>query len=333
MKISHQYLDIYAIDLDPNNPRVAHDLESYTETPDTETLEAVLNPDDAKFNELRQAIITHGGIINPIIVNYVDNKYHVVEGNTRLVIYRLLNQDANEDLRWKTISSFVHENMSKEAIDAIRLQAHLIGIRNWKPFAKAKYLHYLWNEKKLTPEELVNFCGGNTTKVRRLINAYTEMMENYRPLVNDDDFATDKFSIFLEAQSQDIRKTLQQHNYKPKDLAKWIADGKFEPRQDLIRKFPDIMKNSRARKVFFDEGAAKAELYVDRPAVVEELAQASFLDLCKAIEIVTDKMKVEELKVTQEHVNQVEDAIKSIVVFYDEQLGQHSEMQLDIVIS
>ncbi|MCZ6803636.1 MAG: hypothetical protein O7D86_06840 [Proteobacteria bacterium] len=333
MKISHQYLDIYEIELDPNNPRVAHDLENYMEAPDTETLEWVLNPGDAKFNELRQAITTHGGIINPIIVNFTSEKYHVIEGNTRLVIYRMLNKEDEEDLRWKTISSFVHEDMSKDAIAAIRLQAHLVGIRNWKLFAKAKYLHYLWNEKKLSPEELVDFCGGNSTKVRRLINAYKEMMEFYKPLVNDDEFETDKFSIFLESQAQNIRKTLQEHKYKPKDLAKWVAEGKFEPRQELIRRFPDIMNNSRSREVFLNQGAAKAELYVERPEVAEEISQASFLELCKAIDTVIEKMKIEELKVVQEHVTQVEDTIKSVVAFYDEQLCQHSEMQLDIEIT
>lgn len=333
MTMNHLYLDIYQIELDPDNPRIAYDLRNVTDKLDEVNLEFALNPNDAKFNELRQAIMSNDGIINPIIVNHVNGKYKVIEGNTRLAIYRILNKEDPDDTRWKNISAFVHEDMSKEAIDAVRLQAHLIGIRNWTPFAKAKYLHYLWHEKKLSPSELVDFCGGDGIKVQRTINAYQEMMDNYKPLVNDDEFLTNKYSLFFESQNPKIRRSLQEHNYKIKDLAIWVAEGKFEPRQELVRKLPEILKNSRSREVFLKDGAAQAELYVERPQIADELAKASLLELCQAIDTVMDNMEVKQLKVVQEKVGQIEDAIKSMVAFYEEQLKQHSEMPLEIDVS
>ena len=337
MSMLHQYLDINELALDPDNPRLAHQLERFNALTDSEdlekTLEWALTPSDAKFSELRQAIVTHGGVINPIIVNHTDGKYLVIEGNTRLTIYRILHKETPDDTRWQKISCFVHENMPKEAIEAVRLQAHLVGIRNWKPFAKAKYLHFLYEEKKLTPDELVDFCGGNRVKVMRTINAYKEMIDYYLPLVPDDDDNTDKFSIFFEAQKPVIRETLLEHRYKPNDLAKWIAEGKFEPRQELIRKLPDIMNNSRSREVFLREGAAKAELYVERSEIPEELANASFLELCKALETVMEKLGRPEMRVLRDNISKFEDTIKGLVSLYDEELKSHSEMPLDIEIS
>ena len=103
MTVSHQYLDINAIELDRDNPRIAPDVSLFTEPPDDEFLQYALNPGDAKFNELKQAIVTNDGIINPIIVNHVDGKWIVIEGNTRLTIYRQLHQEEPEDERWKKI--------------------------------------------------------------------------------------------------------------------------------------------------------------------------------------------------------------------------------------
>ena len=223
--------------------------------------------------------------------------------------------------------------MSNREIEAIRLQAHLVGIRNWKPFERAKYLYYLWEIEKLPLSELVDFCGGDKQKVQRTINAYKEMIELYKPLVNDEDFKTNKFSIFLEAQSPRIRNTLMEHKFTPHDLAKWVVQNKFEPKQELVRKLPEIFKNSRSREVFLKSGASDAEMFIQRPDVAAELASASLLELCQAVQTVIDNIKLKELGIVKENVITIEDTIKALTAMYEEELKSHSEIPIDIDIS
>ena len=69
----------------------------------------------------------------------------------------------------------VYDNLSQAEIDAIRLQAHLVGPRDWDPYSKAKYLDHLRNAKHLTLDQIVDFCGGRKREVLDYISGYTEM--------------------------------------------------------------------------------------------------------------------------------------------------------------
>jgi len=86
-------LPIDKIELDYNNPRIAQFIEQYgAEIPSSQVALALGSgdnlekPGSTSFQSLRKSIKTNGGIINPIIVNHVNNRYLVIEGNTRVVI-------------------------------------------------------------------------------------------------------------------------------------------------------------------------------------------------------------------------------------------------------
>ena len=66
----------------------------------------------------------------------------VVEGNTRLAIYRAFLRDKIPG-EWKTIPAIVHGSLAQKQVDAIRLQCHIVGPRPWDPYSKAKYLDHL----------------------------------------------------------------------------------------------------------------------------------------------------------------------------------------------
>ena len=61
---------------------------------------------------------------------------------------------------WETIKSIVYENVNEEKMDSIRLQAHLVGPREWDAYSKAKYLNYLVNVKYMQMTSLIVYCGG-----------------------------------------------------------------------------------------------------------------------------------------------------------------------------
>lgn len=323
-KVEHRLLDVHSVEFDPDNPRISEYIATYTD-PDPDTIAMALQPGDAKYLELKQAIWTNDGIINPIIVNQLGGRLITVEGNTRLAIYKQFRQENPNDERWQQIPAIVYQNMNKVAIDAVRLQAHLVGVRNWTPYAKAKYLHQLHNDEHLPLNQLVDFCGGNKLEVIRSIEAYKRMEHDYRPLIPDDDFDVHKYSNFYEMQKPTVLHAITKAGFTTKHFAQWVKDGKFEPRQELVRKLPAIISNPRAREVFLEKGADLAQQYIDRPELAKELQNATLVDLCLAVQEKIQNIKLVErdtIRNNEEHAACLEDTVTSLENFYTNEIAQ-----------
>ena len=210
MKSYYENITISEIFLDFNNPRIARVLEMYQggEIP-SEAISMALGSSSestgTSYGSLKESIKTNGGIIHPIIVNKTsDGKYVVIEGNTRVQIYREF-QEQGVPGDWTKICAVVYEGLGNEFIHAIRLQSHLVGPRDWDPYSKAKYLNSLSNIEKLPMNQIVSFCGGNTNEVLKMINAYIDMEKYYRTQLSADDvFDPRKFSAFVELQNKSV---------------------------------------------------------------------------------------------------------------------------------
>ncbi|MBA3066413.1 hypothetical protein FP828_07975 [bacterium] len=176
-------ISVDEIELDKTNPRIAKYLEMYGKDITAEQISLALGVGDSQvaengttFQSLKASIKTNGGIIHPIIVNKrSDGIYRVVEGNTRLAIYKEFSKDERTHGTWNEILTVVHDDLSNEQIDAIRLQAHLVGPRPWDPYSKAKYLDYLYNSENLPMSQIVDYCGGRKNEVISYIEAYKMM--------------------------------------------------------------------------------------------------------------------------------------------------------------
>lgn len=269
MSNSFQMLKIEEIELDLENPRIAHFMEIYNEEPqqiNAEALSLALGAGvDAErgttFTVLQESIKAQGGIINPIIVNKKGSKYVVIEGNTRVQIYKDFKKNAQRDGQnaenWNTIPAIVYTNMTDEQIHAIRLQAHLVGPREWDPYAKAKYLNDLSNNKKLPMNSIIAFCGGKVSEIKKNIDAYNDMENYYRPLLNDAEFDQKQFSKFVEMQNKRIKDALVETQHNRSDYAKWVIDGNIDNAQN-VRKLPFILKNEEATKTFLHSDITEA---------------------------------------------------------------------------
>ena len=138
-------LRVETLVLDASNPRVARFFEMYGEEVTDEQMSLALgaaNYDEGEstttFQSLRESIRTHGGLIHPILVHReTDNRLVVIEGNTRALIYRQFKSD-DDSGKWDIIPAIVYDQLDEKEIDAIRLQAHLVGPRQWDASSKAK---------------------------------------------------------------------------------------------------------------------------------------------------------------------------------------------------
>lgn len=289
-RCSFERVPVDELTLDTKNPRIAKWIEMYPDEITAENMRLALGFDggpseegSTTFYSLQESIKTNGGIIHPIIANRESGgRLTVIEGNTRTLIYRdFLKQGVEGD--WATIPTMVYEGLSEKDIEAIRLQAHLVGPRAWDPYSKAKYLDMLRKSSHLTFAQLVDFCGGRKPEVQNYIAAYRDMEDFYRPLLEDDgQFDATRFSAFVELQQGRITESLLKVRFTKKDFAAWVKDGLLLPQQ-TVRRLPQILENEKSREVFLRDGAREAIKVLDIPAPDDALKDATLQHLAREI--------------------------------------------------
>lgn len=271
-------LKVNQIELDRSNPRIANFLEIYDEEKlNSDTMALLLGTTSDACASLRESIKENGGIIHPIIVNKImDDKYVVIEGNTRLQIYRDFIKKGIPG-KWDVIRAIVYNDLAQDEIHSIRLQAHLIGPREWDPYSKAKYLNYLANIEHMPLSVLIAYCGGNSkaSEVKHMIQAYQDMENYYRPLCNDDSiFNIRKFHGFVELQNRNILDSLKLHGFNKSDFSQWMIDERFTKLED-VRRLPDILNSSKASDAFFIEDSKAAKKIL----AMEEISSDTLKDV------------------------------------------------------
>jgi hypothetical protein len=287
----HQLVPVNEIVLDKSNPRIALWLEMYKGEPTPEQIHQALGAgvDDkegqggTKYSTLKNSIQTNGGIIQPVLLNVLPDGTKVcIEGNTRVCLYKTFREQKVKG-SWGEIPAIIYTNLDEEEIDAIRLQAHLVGPRQWDPYSKAKYLTILRNKENLPFSKLVDYCGGSQKAVRESIDAYADMEMFYRPLCGSEgDFDPRRFSGFVELQKNNVKTALSQTGFDISDFAGWILDRKIDP-LNTVRALPRILKDKNAQQIFLKKGATEAIKVLERPELSKALQEATLAQLSQAL--------------------------------------------------
>lgn len=271
-------LPIDQITIDKENPRIAnylaiHDSNNIT----SELIALLLGTTTSACDSLRESIRENRGIIHPIIVNKEpDCTYRVIEGNTRLQIYKdFLSSGVPGN--WSVIKAIVYDGLDTDRIHSIRLQAHLVGPRDWDSYSKAKYLNYLYNVEHMPMNTLISFCGGSSkaSEIKNMITAYNDIETYYRPICEDDmQFDIKKFQGFVELQRKTVLDSILGHGYTKTDFSRWIQDEKISVLQD-VRRIPDILNSKKATETFLRENSTEAKKIL----TVEEITSEKLKDI------------------------------------------------------
>jgi len=285
---SLRLVPVVEIRLDKDNPRIRKFLEMYGENPTPEQFYLALGAagdeegdHSATFEKLKNSIQTNGGIIQPVIINRKNGQFVCVEGNTRVALYKKFHSEKVKGT-WTHIPALVYENMEEFQIDSIRLQVHLVGTRQWDPYSKAKYLHSLRHDKGMPLAMLVEFCGGREKEVIESINAFSDMESYYRPIVQEGNFDTSRFSGFVELQKPNVKQAIAESGFALSDFSTWIRDQKLYP-LNTVRLLPRILRNQKAREAFVKHDARRASELLDRPALSKALSEANLAQLANAL--------------------------------------------------
>jgi hypothetical protein len=281
------------IALDERNPRIAHTLESVSGPVPQDFIELSLGqsaPEDeergssATYSSLKASIRASKGVILPIIVSpRADGTFLVVEGNTRVAIYRELAEEGAPG-EWSTIPGVVQQ-LNPQEEHAIRLQAHLVGPRPWRPYAKAKYLHDLYTNRKLSITEILDFCGGTARRreIEEYIAAYKDMEAHYMPLVANSQPDYSRFSAFVELQKKPgLKQAIARAGYTLDDFGKWLDQSKIMPLQN-VRQLDRILNHPEAKREFLTHDTREAMKILEQPSSNTIIANASLEQLAKGL--------------------------------------------------
>jgi len=257
------YVPISDIKLDPNNPRINF-IHETMENPDDPQIEMELNDNSVKYNALRKSIHSFGGIHNPIVVSKTDgDQYLCIEGNTRLSLFREFSESTDNatidrnSQKWQEIPAIIHD-CSEAELQTIRLQAGIVGPRDWPKINKAKYIYELMNNSILSDEEIQAAVGGTMGHLRDDATAYKNYIEHFVPSVGGD--AGDrkikgKFSGIIEYSKPAIHTQVSGHlgDDHWEIFSKWLLEGNKWRTLLQIRKLPEIFLDDVAREEFLSE--------------------------------------------------------------------------------
>ena len=299
-----EMLPVDGIELDLNNPRIARILEMYGTKITAEHISMALGAGDTSegenyttFYSLKESIRVNGGIIHPIIANREPSgRLVVIEGNTRLQIYRdFLKEGVPGD--WAIIPAVVHEDLDQRSIDAIRLQAHLVGPRPWEPYSKAKYLDQLRNGQNLTLDQIVEFCGGRRKQILDYVAAFHDMENHYRPRVSEAGaaFDTTRFSAFVELQRPRVLNAVAGAGFTKDDFAQWVIDELLMP-LNTVRQLPRILNDEKASGIFLEDGAVEALKSLDVGPADATLEEASLSQLARELARRIAKLELRDIQ-------------------------------------
>lgn len=206
-----------------------------------------------------------------------NNRYLVVDGNTRLSTVKSLHKQNSEDERFKTIPCIILGEFNNEKFNQYQLTAHVVGSKPWDIYCRAAFLYDLKMRNAHEFSSILESIGrANSNRFKKEIAAYSLMQdwkkvctENNIESVGDKnllEFDSTKFSYFYEFQ---IRiSQFDDIEYSEKDFVKHMRQNLIDRGTD-VRRLTSIWENpgdpeKRIRNIFLTKGSEEAIKELDK---------------------------------------------------------------------
>lgn len=246
-------LNIYGLRYYPDNPRINYIISTHDGEVTQEIIEQKLLALDTT-KDLVKDIEENQGLIEEVLV--IGDE--VVEGNTRLAVYRRLAKKYPNVPHWKTIPAKVlSSEIRPQELFFILGTFHIKGKNEWSAYEKAAYIHRMVRELDYSPQDVAKQLGHQANTVEAMLKAYETMRDIYLPLAtkDSDDFETQdalrKYSYFEAFYRQkDLALRARETPLFVDEFCGWVAGDVF-PKADSVRsELPKILANKRATKTF-----------------------------------------------------------------------------------
>lgn len=276
-EIEEKEVEVKIINLDQENPRIGlfKDAQIRSDLTQEEITFALMNKNPEAFNKLKESIEVNEGIINPIWVQPVNkNKYLIIEGNTRLVIYKLLSEKyPHKEIYQNILCRVLPKKVDEKQKEFIKLEAHLRGTTPWDAYEKARYLYILNDIEGYSIRRLQSLTKLSENEIKSSIQAFLDMQEQYLPRYGDDPKEVFKFSYFVEYEkNKKLKEEMKKNNLTISDFCNWVG-GERIPRAQLVRDLQPILAYKESREEFIKNGYdyAVEKLSLLKPALTSPL--------------------------------------------------------------
>jgi hypothetical protein len=268
-----------SLKLDAQNPRIGlyKDSQPKATLSDVDIRHAIVNRSPEAYGKLRDSIEINQGAINPIWVGPLhDGEHLVVEGNTRVLIYRELSQKYGGSDTWKSVTANVLPvGIGESQINFIRLEAHLRGVTEWDAYERARYLYILNEREGYSVTRLEQLTRLRRPEIETEIRAFRDMSEVYNLRFPEDPYQSQKFSYFVEFERNNrLKQQVQKSGLGVPDFCDWVGTQRI-PRAENVRNIADILSDAKAAERFLGDSYDRAIQYLGlaHPDLVSPLFQ------------------------------------------------------------
>lgn len=236
----------------PDNPRVyavTHGKPGFREMSPEQQQDLIFEAlrEEPSVKNLKKDILRHKGLLERILVRKDTNE--VVEGNSRLAVYRLLRNEAADGC-WDEIPCRLVSSLTEDQQAAYLQQIHVTGKTQWSAYEKANFAYVHRSERDWSVKRIAALFGESEATIRRKIAVIEMMAENRDP-------DREHFSYY------DVLYGIQQNAKRERDRSLlWttvlgqIRGMKSDESADrytameLRRRLPDVMKKPKIEKRF-----------------------------------------------------------------------------------
>ena len=224
---------------------------------------------------LSQSIKQNGGVYDPIIVQKLDGRYLVREGNSRTVATRHLSEQHPNDERFFAIPAMVFdEALNDDDLAVLLADMHVAGKIRWDAYEQAKHVATLYEVHGKTYDWLANHLRlsksrspGNSrrTSGRRTISKEGPTSATWTGSV---------FSRRSPRRRTSPSGTRMTSNSNKTSSSGSRMDGSTDPRQ--VRDLNSILANNQAAEILAEQGyaAAAAVLIREDPSLGSDIYDA-----------------------------------------------------------
>ena len=176
----HERMSIHELRFLPDNPRVyatIREMPDFAElTPEEKQVriyERLLRESSVK--KLEPEIKRDGGLQDPVTVRI--DTCQVIEGNSRLAVYRKLWNETRDD-QWADIRCLTVSKLTPDQQTRLLGQAHLRGRTEWSRYAKALFCFSWVEEQHKDISTLATLSGFTADAIRKNVKIIYLMEEN-----------------------------------------------------------------------------------------------------------------------------------------------------------
>ena len=296
--VKEDYIPISSLKFLKDNPRVyacTHGDPGFKDLLEEEKQELIFKKlqKEPSVRNLLPDIERHGGLMEPILVRH--DTREVIEGNSRLAVYRLL-YNKTKDENWEFIPCNIVSSLTDRQQAAFLNEIHVKGKTQWSAYEKANFA-YVRKQGNWSFKDIADLFGESERTIQTRVRVIETMKEN-------SDSAQSHFSYYdvlvrtptiweAVSQDQELRHLLFTEIKKiglDEDESEFTA-------QELRKKLPEILQKPKVRRKYL-----RGEIDLDEGYQRAQVSEAE-KQVRRARELLSDVSKKEVLSLEQSRFN------------------------------